>query len=250
MANPKPAPGTKVRLSSEFKRDAGVNGSAHEFAYSIGVVEAYEEDFAGADWPEVAVRWWPSKLRYGYLPEELVAADSPGWDGMAVCDGRSYRLRDFPYRTEDGTVLNLEDGTNFFLEGKFYPDRVRYGEGSGEELDEWQRRALRAERELEEICQCLRTHQNEDGCEREKCGCRLASASELVADRLMARGNSHEVSQCAFPIGPDCSLGMTYREWLAGIIMAGLAGKGGAREAVERADWLIAELNRTSKEKK
>lgn len=50
------------------------------------------------------------------------------------------------------------------------------------ELAHWKGRAIRAEKELDEICQRLRMHQNEAECELEKCGCCAATASELVAD--------------------------------------------------------------------
>lgn len=61
-----------------------------------------------------------------------------------------------------------------------------------EEVVHWKARALRAEKELDEIQRQLRLQSCPHQCEYERCGCCAASASELVAGRMMAEGNSHE----------------------------------------------------------
>jgi hypothetical protein len=79
-------PGTKVRMSEAFKQELIANNSGEhvdEFGNCIGVVEDLVDynnvDKAHPDYdiakvgPEVNVRWYPSKLRYGYHPDNLVA---------------------------------------------------------------------------------------------------------------------------------------------------------------------------------
>lgn len=93
--------GTRVRMSEELKRalrgkcgEAGRHlgpfdpgegddpggdcwgcSSPHveEFGDCVGIVEGLV-DFGTSKGPEVNVRWLPSKLRYGYHPDQLVRA--------------------------------------------------------------------------------------------------------------------------------------------------------------------------------
>ena len=69
-------PGTKVRMGEAIKKQLIVNGCAahvEEFGECVGLVEGLT-DYGTSRGPEVDVRWQPSNLRYGYLPEELVEA--------------------------------------------------------------------------------------------------------------------------------------------------------------------------------
>jgi hypothetical protein len=80
-------PGTIVRMRRSIKlalRRNGCDQHVREFGGCVGIVEgpAYP---SGAG-PEVDVRWLPSRLRYGYDPDELkvVGTKLRGWR-------RSYR---------------------------------------------------------------------------------------------------------------------------------------------------------------
>lgn len=67
-------PGTKVRMTEAHKQALIANGCAdhvEEFGDCIGLVEDPMGEEYGLDWPEFNVRWQPSKLRYGYLPDDL-----------------------------------------------------------------------------------------------------------------------------------------------------------------------------------
>ena len=66
--------GTRVRMSGKLKKAMRNNGSGEhvkEFGNCEGIVEEHLSH-NGIEWPEVNVRWEPSKLRYGYLPKDLV----------------------------------------------------------------------------------------------------------------------------------------------------------------------------------
>ncbi len=73
--------GDKVKMSDTFKKMLTENGSKEhidEFGDCIGIVEGlvnYNNDGENNPdkiGPEFNVRWQPSKLRYGYLPENLI----------------------------------------------------------------------------------------------------------------------------------------------------------------------------------
>lgn len=67
-------PGTKVIMSQVLKDKLRKNGSsAHvkEFGKCIGIVDGLMDFGNGILGPEVDVRWQPSKLRYGYHPDDL-----------------------------------------------------------------------------------------------------------------------------------------------------------------------------------
>lgn len=73
--------GDKVKMSDNFKKGLVENGCkdhVDEFGDCIGIVEDYvnynndSENDPNKIGPEFNVRWQPSKLRYGYLPEELI----------------------------------------------------------------------------------------------------------------------------------------------------------------------------------
>ncbi len=72
--------GTKVRMSTAFKKFMRKNSAAHvsEFGNCVGVVEGKVRypsvDCAGKfkTFSEVDVRWKPSGLRYSYFPKDLV----------------------------------------------------------------------------------------------------------------------------------------------------------------------------------
>jgi hypothetical protein len=49
--------------------------------------------------------------------------------GTMTIDGKTHELRDYPYRTEDGVVLPLADGTDLLLRGNLYLTSVRYSLG-------------------------------------------------------------------------------------------------------------------------
>ena len=73
--------GEKVKMSEIFKEKLIKNGSKEhvdEFGDCIGIVEDYVnynndgiKDINKIG-PEFNVRWQPSKLRYGYLPKNLI----------------------------------------------------------------------------------------------------------------------------------------------------------------------------------
>ena len=66
--------GTRVKMSTKLKKVLRANGSGEhvkEFGRCEGIVEEHLSH-NGIEWPEVNVRWEPSKLRYGYLPDQLV----------------------------------------------------------------------------------------------------------------------------------------------------------------------------------
>lgn len=73
--------GDKVKMSDAFKKALLENGGKEhidEFGDCIGVVEDLmdynndNEKDPNKIGPEFNVRWQPSKLRYGYLPDELI----------------------------------------------------------------------------------------------------------------------------------------------------------------------------------
>ncbi len=68
--------GTRVRMTAALKAKLGGDSCRHvrEFGACIGVVQGLV-DFGKQKGPEVDVRWQPSNLRYGYLPEELEAVE-------------------------------------------------------------------------------------------------------------------------------------------------------------------------------
>lgn len=66
-------PGTRVKMSEQFKQLLTQNEAAEhvkEFGHCIGVVEGLT-DYGTQQGPEVDVRWFPSNLRYAYLPDNL-----------------------------------------------------------------------------------------------------------------------------------------------------------------------------------
>lgn len=66
-------------MSEELKRKLRASGSGEhvdEFGECVGVVQGLL-DYGSQQGPEVDVRWQPSNLRYGYLPEELILAETP-----------------------------------------------------------------------------------------------------------------------------------------------------------------------------
>ncbi len=77
--------GDKVKMSENFKNTLIKNGCKEhidEFGECVGIVEGFvnynndgenDQDKIG---PELNVRWQPSKLRYGYLPEDLIKINS------------------------------------------------------------------------------------------------------------------------------------------------------------------------------
>jgi hypothetical protein len=77
--------GDKVGMRQSFKDSLIKNGSEEhikEFGDCVGIVEDYVnynnngENDQNKIGPELNVRWIPSKLRYGYLPEDLVLIKS------------------------------------------------------------------------------------------------------------------------------------------------------------------------------
>lgn len=48
--------------------------------------------------------------------------------GTATYQGKTYTLRDYPYRVEEGVILPLEDGTDLLLLGIFYPTGIDFGD--------------------------------------------------------------------------------------------------------------------------
>lgn len=65
--------GKKVRMKKSLKKQMRANGcSEHidEFGDCVGIVEGLV-DYGSFQGPEVDVRWLPSKLRYGYNPDDL-----------------------------------------------------------------------------------------------------------------------------------------------------------------------------------
>lgn len=73
--------GDKVKMSEDFKKALIKNGCKEhidEFGNCIGIVEDYVnynndgENNSDKIGPEFNVRWIPSKLRYGYSPDDLV----------------------------------------------------------------------------------------------------------------------------------------------------------------------------------
>jgi hypothetical protein len=65
-------PGTRVRMSKALKKEMRKTSQAHikEFGNCVGVVMGLM-DYGTQLGPEVDVRWLPSNLCYGYLPETL-----------------------------------------------------------------------------------------------------------------------------------------------------------------------------------
>jgi hypothetical protein len=77
--------GDKVGMRQSFKDSLIKNGSEEhikEFGDCVGIVEDYVnynnngENDQNKIGPELNVRWLPSKLRYGYLPEDLILIKS------------------------------------------------------------------------------------------------------------------------------------------------------------------------------
>lgn len=69
--------GTRVRMSDAYKKAITANDCiAHveEFGECVGIVEGLV-DYNTYKGPEVNVRWLPSKLRYGYHPDDLIVVD-------------------------------------------------------------------------------------------------------------------------------------------------------------------------------
>jgi hypothetical protein len=69
-------------MSEGLKRRLRANGSgAHvdEFGKCIGIVQG-PTNYGLRQGPEVDVRWLPSRLRYGYKPEDLVLVDPASAD--------------------------------------------------------------------------------------------------------------------------------------------------------------------------
>lgn len=73
--------GDKVKMSEDSKKSLIENGCkdhVDEFGDCIGIVEDlvdfnnYNENDISKIVPEFNVRWYPSKLRYGYLKENLI----------------------------------------------------------------------------------------------------------------------------------------------------------------------------------
>lgn len=73
--------GDKVKMSDNLKKglvESGCKDHVDEFGDCIGIVEDYVnynndgENDPNKIGPEFNIRWQPSKLRYGYLPEELI----------------------------------------------------------------------------------------------------------------------------------------------------------------------------------
>lgn len=73
--------GDKVKMSDSLKELLIKNGCeehVEEFGDCIGIVEDYVdynnngENDINKIGPEFNVRWMPSKLRYGYSPDELI----------------------------------------------------------------------------------------------------------------------------------------------------------------------------------
>lgn len=65
--------GDKVKMTEDFKKALMKNESADhikEFGDCVGIVEGLCYPDSSCD--DVDVRWIPSGLRYGYLPENLV----------------------------------------------------------------------------------------------------------------------------------------------------------------------------------
>lgn len=76
-------PGTRVRMTKDFKRQMAQTGSAahiQEFGGCVGVVEEPLDYNAPGEkdprkiGPELNVRWRPSRLRYAYHPAHLQRA--------------------------------------------------------------------------------------------------------------------------------------------------------------------------------
>lgn len=69
--------GSIVKMSDELKQQfikAGCKDHVNEFGDCFGIVEGLL-DYPDSVGPEVDVRWLPSKLRYGYNPNDLVEVD-------------------------------------------------------------------------------------------------------------------------------------------------------------------------------
>ena len=73
--------GDKVKMCDSLKYSLIKNGCkehVEEFSNCVGIVEDYVnynndgENDQNKIGPEFNVRWFPSKLRYGYLPEDLI----------------------------------------------------------------------------------------------------------------------------------------------------------------------------------
>jgi len=78
--------GDKVKMCDSLKDSLIKNGCKEhieEFGNCIGIVEGYVnynndgENDQNKIGPEFNVRWNPSKLRYGYLPEDLIKIKNP-----------------------------------------------------------------------------------------------------------------------------------------------------------------------------
>lgn len=69
------APGDKVRMTADYKRQLAATGShehVEEFGACVGVIVGPADLGEGPPaWPELDVRWQPSNLRYAYHPHNL-----------------------------------------------------------------------------------------------------------------------------------------------------------------------------------
>lgn len=71
--------GDRVRMSEALKARFRANGGEDhvaEFGECVGVVEG-SLDYGTQKGPEVDVRWEPSRLRYGYHPDDLELVGTP-----------------------------------------------------------------------------------------------------------------------------------------------------------------------------